>query len=554
VAIDRVALLRNAEKLLRQGKLDQAIVEYRRVVDDQPRDWNTANALGDLYFRAGQIDKAVGEYLRVANSLGQDGFFSKAGALYKKILKIRPHDEDVLLQAAEMSAQQELFVDARTYLNAVCEQRRSRFDTAGIAAITIRLAALDPSDYDARLAGARAQVEIGNRPAAVSELKLLAGELTEQGLLEQAMVALREAAHVAPADVEVKSSLARILAELEDQESEDEATALAFEISEAAVARGDWQEAVAALQRSLKRSPADVPVLLRLVEVSVDGGLNDIATLAQIQLADVFLTAGSANEARFIAEDLVARHPEDAANIERLRRALVMLGEPDPEALIAARLSELEPLGSDSLEAPPIAGSDPVAAGQLSELISPRPSVPTSEADLSVAIEGLKPAPMTLTPVPPPASPSTSPRNLDDVFADMREEATRSFATNNPDQELATGLAFYRAGQLDLAVPRLEAAARAAENRFAAAATLGRVFLERGEAWHAIEWFERAAEAAAPTPADGHRLLYELADALEGAGEVARALAICLELRADAGEYQDVSIRVDRLVQVQARG
>jgi tetratricopeptide (TPR) repeat protein len=524
VAIDRVALLRNAEKLLRQGKLEQAIVEYRRVVDDQPRDWNTANALGDLYVRAGQIDKAAGEYMRVANSLGQDGFFSKAGALYKKILKIRPHDEDVLLQAAEMSAQQELFVDARTYLNAVYEQRRSRGDAAGIAAITIRLAALDPSDYDARLAGARAQVEIGNRPAAVSELKLLAGELTEQGLLEQAMVALREAGHLAPADVEVKSSLVRILAEREDQESEDEATALALEISEAAVARGDWQAAVAALQQSLKRSPADVPVLLRLVEVSVDGGLNDIATLAQIQLADAFLTAGSANEARFIAEDLVARHPEDAANIERLRRALVMLGEPDPEALIAARLSELEPLGSDSLEAPPI------------------------------AVEGLKPAPMTSTPVPPPASPSTSPRNLDDVFADMREEATRSFATNNPDQELATGLAFYRAGQLDLAVPRLEAASRAAENRFAAAATLGRVFLERGEAWHAIEWFERAAEAAAPTPADGHRLLYELADALEGAGEVARALAICLELRADAGEYQDVSIRVDRLLQVQARG
>ena len=74
MAIDRVALLRNAEILLRQGKLDQAIAEYRRIVDDQPRDWNTANVLGDLYVRAGQIDKAVDEYIRVADSLGQDGF------------------------------------------------------------------------------------------------------------------------------------------------------------------------------------------------------------------------------------------------------------------------------------------------------------------------------------------------------------------------------------------------------------------------------------------------------------------------------------------------
>jgi hypothetical protein len=48
--------------------------------------------------------------------------------------------------------------------------------------------------------------------------------------------------------------------------------------------------------------------------------------------------------------------------------------------------------------------------------------------------------------------------------------------------------------------------------------------------------------------------LFELADALEGAGEVARALAICLELRADAGDYQDVAERVDRLAKVQSRG
>jgi lipopolysaccharide biosynthesis regulator YciM len=140
------------------------------------------------------------------------------------------------------------------------------------------------------------------------------------------------------------------------------------------------------------------------------------------------------------------------------------------------------------------------------------------------------------------------------VFAELRDQATRRLATNNHDQELAAGLAFYRAAQLDLAVSQLEVAVRAPANRFAAAATLGRIFLERGQTWQAIEWFERAAEAPPPSPEEGHRLLFELADALEGAGEVARALAICLELRADAGDYQDVAERVDRLAKVQSRG
>src|SRR5919108_327076 len=58
-AADREETLKKAEKLLRQGRLDAAIVEYQRVADDYPRDWNTANALGDCYYRAHEIDKAV---------------------------------------------------------------------------------------------------------------------------------------------------------------------------------------------------------------------------------------------------------------------------------------------------------------------------------------------------------------------------------------------------------------------------------------------------------------------------------------------------------------
>ena len=54
----------------------------------------------------------------------------------------------------------------------------------------------------------------------------------------------------------------------------------------------------------------------------------------------------------------------------------------------------------------------------------------------------------------------------------------------------------------------------------------------------ALEWLERAAQAPAPTTDESHQLLYELAEALESVGEVARALAICLELQADAGEYK----------------
>ena len=56
------------------------------------------------------------------------------------------------------------------------------------------------------------------------------------------------------------------------------------------------------------------------------------------------------------------------------------------------------------------------------------------------------------------------------------------------------------------------------------------------------------------TSDEAHQVLYELADALEAVGETARALAICIELQAEAGDYRDVAARIDRLSKVQTRG
>jgi tetratricopeptide (TPR) repeat protein len=371
VAIDRTAVLRNAETLVQQGKLDQAIAEYRRIVNDQPRDWNTANALGDLYLRNGQTDKAVELFVRVADRLSQDGVLSKAAALYKKILKLRPHDEHVLLQAADIAAGQGLLAEARTHLNTVNEQRRSGGDASGV--------------------------------------------------------------------VDIEAFISKVTA--------------------------------------ARRLSVDTP-------------------------------------------------------------------------------AALDPRSSDSHKVQPVVPPDPVAvpptaSGTHAVSIPKNPVV-----NPAVPREIEKRATSTDEPAATIAQPAgrRQTKDLEDIFADLRKEASHRFVTNNPGDELLAGLALCDAGELEFAVPRLEAAFRGPMTRFRAAAALGRISLQRGDTWRAIDWFERAAEAAAPTPDDGHRLLYELADALENVGEVARALAICLELRADAGDYQDVEARVERLAKAQARG
>jgi hypothetical protein len=87
--------------------------------------------------------------------------------------------------------------------------------------------------------------------------------------------------------------------------------------------------------------------------------------------------------------------------------------------------------------------------------------------------------------------------------------------------------------------------------RFKAAARLGRLLIDRGDLNEGVEWLERAAEAPAPSPDEGYDLLYELAGALEAQGESARALAILMELDAEAEGYRDVRTRITYLSRAQ---
>ena len=160
---DREGALKSAEKALKLGRIDAAIAEYVKIVEAQPRDWNSANALGDLYVRAGQTDKGIGHYVRIADHLETEGFYPKAAALYKKILKIKPGDEAALLQLGEIAARQGLLADAKQYFNQLSDRRKKRGDHKGAAELTVRIGTLDPDDLDARLVAARAAAGMGDQ-------------------------------------------------------------------------------------------------------------------------------------------------------------------------------------------------------------------------------------------------------------------------------------------------------------------------------------------------------------------------------------------------------
>ncbi|RPH57172.1 MAG: hypothetical protein EHM89_14330 [Acidobacteria bacterium] len=147
-----------------------------------------------------------------------------------------------------------------------------------------------------------------------------------------------------------------------------------------------------------------------------------------------------------------------------------------------------------------------------------------------------------------------SSRDLEGVFKDFRDEVSRENVADAAAQHYKLAIAYMDMGMVDDALKALQVSARAPRLRFESASMIARIHLKRNAAVQAIEWFERAAEAPAPNPDAGRALLYELAETLESQGETARALAVFLELQSDAGEYRDVSARLERLTKVQMRG
>jgi tetratricopeptide (TPR) repeat protein len=635
LAFDREDTLKKAEKLLRQGRVDAALAEYVRVVEDQPRDWNTANTLGDLYVRAGQPEKAAAQYARIADHFMREGFYPKAGAIYKKLLKLTPDDEASQLKLADVSARQGLLADAKSHLNAVAARRRARGDRAGAAEVVVRLGSIDPADIDARLAAARTLAEMRDEQGAAARFKALYADLQERGKTEEAFDALREAVKLDPGDKEGRATLASaalaagdfrgarryldrdtagddpvLLTALVDIElragelkdarellppllasnpdlrermltlawslvgRHDEAAFLVVDaVVDLALAESNFEDGASLLQAFVARVPNHIHALLKLVEICVDGGLETRMYEAQAELTDAYLAAGQPAEARVIAEDLVAREPWEDAHIDRLRRALVTLKVPDPDTYIAERLSGQAPF----IATDPFAEELPVAPLAAEPQRVPEPAAPSQAPPTNGRTEQQE-QPVTLSADPPGGGPGTveidltsalhelyasepeipeappRPADLDDVFRGYRDEVTEQGASDQSAHYLTLGRTYFEMGMLDEAIGALTTAARSPRHRFEAASLLGRICRGQGDVPHAIEWLERAAQAPAPNEDEGRALLYELGVTLQHSGETARALAVFLELQADAGDFRDIAARVDHLSRVQTGG
>jgi tetratricopeptide (TPR) repeat protein len=169
-----------AEKFVQQGKLQNAINEYDKILKADPKDLTVLNTVGDLYARLGQNDNAIQCFKSVGDAYAGQGFTVKAIAMYKKLTKLKPSVEAVL-RLAELYTQQGLFNDSRAQYLQVAEEFLRAGELNQAVRIFQKTLEMDPENVAMRTRLAEVYVRLGKKTEAWEIFSTAAESLRARG-------------------------------------------------------------------------------------------------------------------------------------------------------------------------------------------------------------------------------------------------------------------------------------------------------------------------------------------------------------------------------------
>ena len=146
------------------------------------------------------------------------------------------------------------------------------------------------------------------------------------------------------------------------------------------------------------------------------------------------------------------------------------------------------------------------------------------------------------------------PDALGDLFAEFKEDVETSAAeAEDPDTHYNLGVAFKEMGLLDEAIGELQKVCQAIETGhpfsqvMQAYTWLAHCFVEKGVPQAAIKWYQKALRVDNLTTDSKLAVYYDLASALEAAGDKKGALTNFMEVYGTNIDYRDVAERIKAL-------
>lgn len=347
--VNPVKLKQDADKLEKSGKLDQAIALYRQVIEDNPRDWNTINKVGDLYAKLNKAREASVEYAKVADFYTRDGFLLKAIAIWKKINKLDASALEPYLQLADLYAKQGLMMEAKSQYQIVVDEHIKRGKNREAGDVLKKMAEIDPGDLKIRSKLADLYTREGSAGKAVEEHIAIAEELNKKGHLAEALQVLEKGLKIDPKSVRLRVELGRVhmVQKNHDKAAQylEEAVRQApgdnqvlVRLGEAYLGGRKVEEAEAIFKRLIQLNPSDEESRIQMGRVYLLRDAYDQAFEQFLPAVDRLLAQRESDRAAVLLQQVTQRDPSHVPSLAKLVDVYKTLQK---EALLLAASSQL---------------------------------------------------------------------------------------------------------------------------------------------------------------------------------------------------------------------
>src|SRR5260370_893715 len=148
--MDKNKAIESALKLITKGQFEKAVKEYQRVLEIDPDDVRVLQKLAELYQKMNRKAEAADCFEKVAKTYAAQGFYLKAVALYKQVLKVIDRVE-VNVRLAELYQQLGLVGDAAKEWQTVSAYYDKIGHTNASLDTLKKLIALHPDNVPARI-------------------------------------------------------------------------------------------------------------------------------------------------------------------------------------------------------------------------------------------------------------------------------------------------------------------------------------------------------------------------------------------------------------------
>ena len=349
MAIQRDKIIASAEKLVAKGKVEAAIKEYDRLLEDNPNDVNTLNRIGDLWVRINNTGEAVKVFGRIADHYSKDGFFLKAIAIYKKINKLDPSKLDVYAKLADLYAKQGLAMEAKSQYQVVADYYLKHGDPGNALATYRKISELDPNSINVHVKLADLYSQNNQTGEALKEYDRVGRMLLKRGMLDEAVQVFRKALKIDATNMELIESLVNALIDAKDYENATTILETSLEknrenprlitlLGKSQLGKNDLNGARTTLERGLSANPTDTGIRETLADVYLRMGQSDRALELVNPVVDSALARGEGR----VAVDLLNRILKtDSAHIPTLTRLVAAYTKLREETNVLASMNTL---------------------------------------------------------------------------------------------------------------------------------------------------------------------------------------------------------------------